>query len=68
MSGWGHPTCAGCWRWRNPQREAFQGVDLTRYDCCFCGGRADWGLFTRADPMVTPCFGTKGYHARGTTT
>ncbi len=50
-----HNICRKCWDKLNPNREPVLAHPDPDEICCFCGGKAGDGIYTRREPVKVRC-------------
>jgi hypothetical protein len=51
---WTQPSCADCWRERNPDREPMTLIKTETETCVYCGASTTSGIYVRVDPALAP--------------
>lgn len=57
MNKWTHAICMDCWMTKHPDRGPVKARDKVQETCCYCGRATLDGIYVRANPFETPCFG-----------
>ncbi len=52
---WPHSICRKCWDKLNPAKDPVLCFPNPTEICCFCGGKAGDGIYTKQEPTKIKC-------------